>query len=107
MQGARVASAMVAANPERALACIFFSYPLHTPGNQVWEQYDGTMCCCLCKDSFLASLSTCLLQDNLRDSPLVELTQPILFVHGSKDTMCKTDTFQAVRDRMSSSELQV
>lgn len=35
LQGARVASAMAAANPDKALACIFFSYPLHTPNNQV------------------------------------------------------------------------
>ena len=34
-QGARVASDMAAANPDRTLGCIFFSYPLHTPGNQV------------------------------------------------------------------------
>ncbi|KAL3130913.1 hypothetical protein ABBQ38_000240 [Trebouxia sp. C0009 RCD-2024] len=79
MQGARVASAMAAANPDRALACIFFSYPLHTPGDQ----------------------------DNLRDVPLVDLTLPIMFVHGSKDTMCEAGTFQAVRGRMSSSDLQV
>ncbi|KAL3139103.1 hypothetical protein ABBQ32_005896 [Trebouxia sp. C0010 RCD-2024] len=77
--GARVASAMAAASPDRALACILFSYPLHTPGNQ----------------------------DSLRDVPLVDLTLPIMFVHGSKDTMCEAGIFQAVRGRMSSSDLQV
>lgn len=109
MQGARVASAMAAANPDRALACIFFSYPLHTPGSQVPERYDNTISCCLCKKGscVVASSCGCVLQDHLRDSPLVELTQPILFVHGSKDTMCKPDMFQAVRDRVSSSDLQV
>ena len=55
----------------------------------------------------LATLSYGALQDNLRDVPLIDLTLPIMFVHGSKDTMCEAGTFQAIRDRMSSSELQV
>lgn len=108
MQGARVASAMAAANPDRALACIFFSYPLHTPGDQV-PQHSGVIIChaCLQQVCTLATLSCGALQDNLRDVPLVDLTLPIMFVHGSKDTMCEAGTFQAVRGRMSSSDLQV
>lgn len=49
MQGARVASAMAAANPDRALACILFSYPLHTPGNQVAQYGVVVICYHLCK----------------------------------------------------------
>ncbi len=47
------------------------------------------------------------MQGNLRDDPLVKLTVPLLFVHGSKDTMCEPDTFAAVQKRMSSADLQV
>lgn len=68
------------------------------------------MQCCfdlLVQDSMRPGKLTGVLQDSLRDSPLVELTLPILFVHGSKDTMCEPDTFQAVRDRMSSYDVQV
>lgn len=77
--GARVASSMAAANPEATCGCIFFSYPLHTSDDQ----------------------------GNLRDQPLVDLTLPLLFVHGSKDSMCKAVPFAAVKARMSSIDLQV
>ncbi|KAL0047523.1 hypothetical protein WJX82_005656 [Trebouxia sp. C0006] len=78
-QGARVASDMAAANPEVTLGCIFFSYPLHTSNDQ----------------------------GNLRDTPLVDLTLPLLFVRGSKDSMCKAGIFAAVKARMTSVDLQV
>ena len=109
MQGARVASAMAAANPDKALACIFFSYPLHTPRNQVFNTtlLSAAVACARKLLCVLASSCAVVLQDNLRDFPLVELTLPILFVHGSNDTMCEADTFQAVRGRMSCSESQV
>ena len=48
-----------------------------------------------------------LSQGNLRDQPLVDLTLPLLFVHGSKDSMCKAVPFAAVKARMSSIDLQV
>ena len=48
-----------------------------------------------------------MIQGNLRDKPLVDLTLPLLFVHGSKDSMCEAATFAAVQDRMSSTDLQV
>jgi hypothetical protein len=50
---------------------------------------------------------TLLAQGNLRDKPLVDLTLPLLFVRGSKDSMCKAATFAAVKARMSSADLQV
>jgi len=34
MQGGRVASEVASGDPD-VLACIFFSYPLHPPGQQV------------------------------------------------------------------------
>ena len=48
-----------------------------------------------------------LSQGNLRDKPLVDLTLPLLFVRGSKDSMCKAVIFAAVKARMSSVDLQV
>ena len=48
-----------------------------------------------------------MVQGNLRDKPLVDLTVPLLFVHGSKDSMCEAATFAAVQERMSSTGLQV
>ena len=48
-----------------------------------------------------------MIQGNLRDKPLVDLTLPLLFVHGSKDSMCEAATFAAVQERMSSTDLQV
>lgn len=35
-QGARVAVEVAATDPT-VLACIFFSYPLHPPGKEVWR----------------------------------------------------------------------
>ncbi len=48
-----------------------------------------------------------LSQGNLRDTPLVDLTLPLLFVRGSKDSMCKAGIFAAVKARMTSVDLQV
>ena len=48
-----------------------------------------------------------LSQGNLRDKPLVDLTLPLLFVRGSKDSMCKAGILTAVKARMSSVDLQV
>lgn len=54
-----------------------------------------------------AAMTRLLLQDNLRDTPLVDLLVPLLFVHGSKDSMCEADIFAAVRKQISSADLQV
>ncbi len=74
-----MASAMAHAHPEDVPACVFFSYPLHPPGKL----------------------------DQLRDHPLTALHAPLLFVRGTRDAFCEDAQFQAVRARLSSSNVQV
>ena len=47
------------------------------------------------------------MQEQLRDSPLVDLQQPVLFIHGTRDTFCEEQQFEAVLKRMASSRVEV
>ena len=46
-------------------------------------------------------------QEQLRDSPLVDLQQPVLFLRGTRDTFCEEKQFQATLKRMMSTEVNV
>lgn len=64
--GGRIASQVVAATPETAAqvsALVFLGYPLHPPGRP----------------------------DKLRDAHLPQITAPMLFIQGSRDTFGTTD----------------
>lgn len=72
--GGRIAS-QVAATPdpaEHVSALVFLGYPLHPPGRP----------------------------DKLRDAHLPEITAPMLFVQGSRDTFGTTDELRAVIKRL-------
>lgn len=49
----------------------------------------------------------CWVQSQLRDTPLTDLTTPILFVRGTKDAFCEHEEFEKVKARMTSSDVQV
>jgi len=73
--GARAAvmvSNDVQTNPKSVLGVVCLSYPLHPP-----------------KD-----------QSNRRDEPLYELQKPVLFVSGTKDSMCDKDIFEEVYSKL-------
>ena len=46
-------------------------------------------------------------QEQLRDTPLCELTQPLLFVRGTRDAFSKDAQFDGVRARLASSRVEV
>jgi len=46
-------------------------------------------------------------QERLRDMPLVELRQPLLFVRGTRDNFCEDAHFKAVRARLASPRVEV
>ena len=47
------------------------------------------------------------LQEQLRDSPLVDLQQPVLFLRGTRDNFCEEKQFQAILKRMTSAKVHV
>lgn len=77
--GARVAAQVAADLPNLIKACIFFSYPLHPPGES----------------------------DKLRDDPLTSLTLPLLFIRGTKDPFCEEKPWKEVTKRLQSGQMQV
>lgn len=78
--GARVAAQLAADLPRNLIqACIFFSYPLHPPGEP----------------------------HQLRDSPLTSLTLPLLFIRGTKDPFCTEAPWKGVSKRLKSDLVQV
>lgn len=54
----------------------------------------------------IADLST-LMQEQLRDSPLVDLQQPVLFLRGTRDSFCEEKQFRATLKRMTSAKVDV
>lgn len=47
------------------------------------------------------------LQEQLRDSPLLDLQQPVLFLRGTRDNFCEEKQFQAILKRMTSAKVNV
>ena len=47
------------------------------------------------------------LQEQLRNSPLVDLQQPVLFLRGTRDNFCEEKQFQATLERMTSTKVNV
>ena len=47
------------------------------------------------------------MQEQLRDNPLMELQQPVQFIHGTCDNLCEERQFKAVLKRMVSSRKEV
>lgn len=68
--GGRIGCHVAARAQEKPRALVCFGYPLVSPGGAV------------------------------RDQVLLELTTPILFVQGTRDTLCPLDRLEAVRARM-------
>ena len=77
--GARVAAQLAADLPNIVLACIFFSFPLHPPGER----------------------------EKLRDDPLTRLTLPLLFIRGTKDPFCDEAPWKEVKRRLECRQLEV
>ncbi|CAD7697261.1 unnamed protein product [Ostreobium quekettii] len=77
--GGRVACSVASERPDRVLACILFSYPLHPPGKL----------------------------EELRDDPLCKLKTPLLFVRGTKDAFCANRPWELVVPRMNTKRLVV
>lgn len=69
--GGRVASQMVAENILPVDRLIFLGYPLHTPGNK----------------------------EKLRDAHLYQITVPMLFFAGTRDSLCDLDKLKGVLER--------
>jgi predicted alpha/beta-hydrolase family hydrolase len=70
--GGRVASQMVADGLLPVKKLIFLGYPLHAPGKK----------------------------DQLRDEHLYQISIPMLFVAGTRDTLCDLNSLKAVLDRL-------
>ncbi|KAK3268679.1 hypothetical protein CYMTET_22830 [Cymbomonas tetramitiformis] len=77
--GARVSSAVAFLSDCHIDACIFLSYPLHPPKQE----------------------------ETLRDLPLTDLTQPLLFVRGTRDSMSSPAPFEQVVGRLAASRVLV
>jgi uncharacterized protein len=77
--GARVAAQLAADLPALVIASLFFSYPLHPPGEP----------------------------EKLRDDPLTSITLPLLFIRGTKDPFCTEKPWKEVFKRLQSELLEV
>jgi predicted alpha/beta-hydrolase family hydrolase len=78
--GSRVGCHLAAATPEGIAGIVCFGYPLAAMGQR----------------------------DKLRDQALLELRTPVLFLQGTRDTLCPLDLLDDVRKRMAApSELHV